>query len=201
MLWPRVYKGQVRWRPTVAPLFRPEVLHAIARAAVGLPHAGMVKHVTDELARIYPGHIETRPNWMLSLAGGVMGIMTVLHGSLSEYVLIFGTPVGSEGFSGRYRIEIHDFMLAGEMSTYTEEDFAERRVYRAGDAAVLRRREVKGVRLGEGAWMLEYGRGVIPSALPFALTDALVALEFPTIARTVWTYGRLTARELRRGKI
>jgi hypothetical protein len=49
--------------------------------------------------------------------------------------------------------------------------------------------------------MLEYGRGVIPSALPFALSDALVALEFPTIARTIWTYGRLMARELRWGKI
>ena len=100
---------------------------------MGLPHDKMVRQVSDELARRYPGHIETRPNWMLSLAGGVMGIMTVLHGSLSEYVLIFGTPVGSEGFSGRYRIEIHDFMLAGEMWTYTESDFAERRVYRAGD--------------------------------------------------------------------
>ncbi len=189
------------WRPRVTTLFQPDVLHAVARSAVGLPHGPMVQHVTDELARLYPGHVETRPSWMLSLAGGVMGIMTVLHGSLSEYVLIFGTPVGSEGFSGRYRIEIHDFMLAGEMWTYTEADFAERRVYRAGDAAVLRRREVKGVRLAEGAWMLEYGRGAIPTALPFALSDAVIAFEFQTIARTIWTYGRLTMRELRRGKI
>jgi len=161
----------------------------------------MVQHITDELVRIYPDHIEPRQNWMLSLAGGVMGIMTVLHGSLSEYVLIFGTPVGSQGFSGRYRIEIHDFMLAGEMWTYTEEAFAEHRIYRPGDAAVLRRREVKGLRIAEGTWMLEYGRGVIPSALPFALSDAVIAFEFRTIARTIWTYGRLTARELRRGKI
>jgi C-8 sterol isomerase len=185
----------------VAPLFQPDVLHAIARGAVGLPHDQMAQRVTDELARLYPGHIETRPNWMLSLAGGVTGIMTVLHGSLSEYVLIFGTPVGSEGFSGRYWIEIHDFMLAGEMWTYTEADFAERRAFRPGDAAVLRRGEAKGVRLSEGAWMLEYGRGAIPSALPFALSDAVIAFELQTIARTIWTYGRLTVRELRRGKI
>src|SRR5437773_11761306 len=105
---------------------------------------------------------------MLSLAGGVMGIMTVLHGSLSEYVLIFGTPVGSEGFSGRYRIEIRDFMLAGEMWTYTESDFAERRVYRAGDAAYLARRAAKGARTFEAAWLLEYGRASGPTVLPFA---------------------------------
>jgi len=71
-------------------LFEPHVLHAVARSALGLSHEKMVRHVSEELARLYPGHIETRPNWMLSLAGGVMGIMTVLHGSLSEYVLIFG---------------------------------------------------------------------------------------------------------------
>ncbi|HEU5319171.1 MAG TPA: isomerase [Methylomirabilota bacterium] len=189
------------WRPTASPLFRPDALHAVARSAVGLPHARMVRHIIDELARLYPGHIETHPSWMLSLAGGVTGIVTVLHGSLSELVLIFGTPVGSEGFSGRHLIEFHDFMLAGQMWTYTEHDFVEPRAYRPGDVAVLRRREVKGVRLGEGAWMLEYGRGVIPSGLLFGLGDALAAFEFPTIARTIWTYGRLTLRELRQGKI
>jgi len=189
------------WRPRTAPLFEPQVLHAVARSAVGLPHDKMVRHVGDELARLYPGHIETRPDWMLSLVGGVTGIMTVLHGSLSEYVLIFGTPVGSEGFSGRYRIAIHDFMLAGEMWTYTEADIAERRVYRAGDAAVLARREVKGVRLFEDTWMLEYGRGPVPTALPLALSGAVASLEARTLVRTLAVYGRLVARELRRGKI
>jgi hypothetical protein len=189
------------WRPRTAPLFDPPVLHAVARSALGMPHDKMVRHVGDELSRLYPGHIDTRPNWMLSLAGGVMGIMTVLHGSLSEYVLIFGTPVGSEGFSGRYRLEIHDFMLAGEMWTYTESSFTERRVYRAGDAAVLARREAKGVRLFEDAWMLEYGRGPVPTALPFALSGAVTSFELATIARTIGVYGRLVVRELLQGKI
>ncbi|HEU5195476.1 MAG TPA: isomerase [Methylomirabilota bacterium] len=189
------------WRLRTAPLFDPAVLHVVARGAVGLPHDKMVRQVAEELEQRYPGHIESRPNWMLSICGGVLGIMTVLHGSLSEYVVIFGTPVGSEGFSGRYRLEIHDFMLAGEMWTYTESDFAERRVYRAGDAAVLARREAKGVRILEGAWMLEYGRGPVPSALPFALSGAITALELRTIVKTIGVYGRLVLRELAQGKI
>jgi len=49
-------------RPRTAPLFEPQVLHAVARGAVGLPHDKMVRQVSDELARRYPGHIETRPN-------------------------------------------------------------------------------------------------------------------------------------------
>jgi len=109
--------------------------------------------------------------------------------------------VGSEGFSGRYRIEIHDFMLAGEMWTYTESEFAERRVYRAGDAAFLARREAKGVRIFEDAWMLEYGRGPVPTVLPFGLSGALASFELRTIARTIGVYGRLVVRELLRGKI
>src|SRR5437763_16170210 len=89
------------WRPRTAPLFDPEVLHAVARRAVGLPHDKMVRRVSEELEQRYPGHIETRPNWMLSLAGGVMGIMTVLHGSLSEYGLVFGPPGAGDGFYWR----------------------------------------------------------------------------------------------------
>src|SRR5205809_6266187 len=144
----------------------------------------MIRHVSEELARLYPGHIETRPNWMLSLAGGVMGIMTILHGSLSEYVLIFGSPVGSEGFSGRYRIELHDFMLAGEMWTYTESEFADRRDYRAGDAAFLSRRDATGVRLLEDARMLQHGRGPVPTGPPFRPGGALASVVLRIIART-----------------
>lgn len=182
-------------------LFRREDLLAIARKAVGLAHAEMVRVVAEELARAYPGHVETRERWIFSLAGGATGIMTILHGSLSEYVLIFGTPVGTEGFSGRYRIDIDDFVLAGEMWTYDESDVAARRVYHPGEWATLERGRVKGVRLKEDTWLLEHGWGPVVTALPVGLSDAVTCLEFRTIGRTVWEYGRLVVRELCRGKI
>src|SRR5438067_5707222 len=148
-------------------IFDPKDLHAHAQRAVGLPHAEMVRSLTRDLAKAYPGHIAMRERWILSLAGGATGIMTVLHGSLSEYLLIFGSPVGTEGFSGRYWIDIYDFMLAGEMWTYTEEAFRERTISRPGDMARLRRHQAKGFRIAEESWMLEYGRGPIATALPF----------------------------------
>jgi len=75
------------------------------------------------------------------------------------------------------------------------------RTYRAGDAAFLARREAKGVRIFEDAWMLEYGRGPVPTVLPFGLSGALASFELRTIARTIGVYGRLVVRELLRGKI
>ena len=183
-------------------LFDPDRLHAIARKAVGLSHADMVHTVCDELSRAYPGHISSAEGWIFSVVAGATGVMKILHDSLSEYVLIFGTPVGTEGFSGRYRMDIYDFQLAGEMWTYTEDRVGERQVTRAGDKAVLRRSQVKSFRIVEDGWMLEYGRGLVPLALPLALGDAVFScMDGTTIARTLWVYGKLAVRELLKGKI
>jgi C-8 sterol isomerase len=182
-------------------IFDPHKLHTLASKRVGLPHKEMVAAIIDDCAREYPGHIETRQKWILSVCGGAMGIMTILHGSLSEYLLIFGTPIGTEGFSGRYRVDIYDVIIGGEMWTYTEESFSEKIVTMPGEMAHLRRRQVKGFKFPEGAWMLEYGRGPIPTTLPFALSGAVTSLDLKPIVETLWYYGRLVVKELCRGKI
>src|SRR5437660_935167 len=140
-------------------VFSPERLHAIAKGAVGLPHDEMCEKVIRDVHREWPDHVETKQDWIFSLAGGATGIMTVLHGSLSEYILIFGSPVGTEAFSGRYRIQIHDYVLSGEMWTYTEQDYGQRAVFKPGDWATLNKGQAKGFRIMEDTWLLEYGRG------------------------------------------
>ena len=182
-------------------IFSPERLHAIARTAVGLPHEPMVKTVLDALHAEYPGHIARHPRWVINRAGGAMGMMMLLHGSLSEYVLLFGTPIGTQGYSGRFRLEVWDFVLAGDMWTYTEDALAERVVTGPGGVAHLGRRQVKGYRLPDACWMLEYGRGPVATMLPFGLSDSLVGLDFTTIRRTLAVYAPLALRELWRGKI
>jgi len=185
----------------MAYIFDPHKLQTLASKHVGLPHKEMCAAIIDDLAKEYPGHIETRQQWILSICGSAMGIMTILHGSLSEYLLIFGTPIGTEGYSGRYRVDIYDVIIAGEMWTYTEESYSERVVTRPGEMGHLRRRQVKGFKFPEGAWMLEYGRGPIPTTLPFALSGAVTSLAFRPILETLWIYGRLVIKELCRGKI
>jgi len=183
-------------------LFDPDKLRDIAHQAVGMPHKQMVQTIIDKLAEAYPGHIETKQRWIFSLTAGATGVMTILHASLSEYVLIFGTPIGTEGFSGRYHFTIYDFVLAGDLWTYLLDEPGERVLNRPGDTAVLKRRQVKGWRMPEAGWVLEYARGAIPTALPLALSDVVFsAMDFPTLFETFWIYGKLTTRELLKGKI
>lgn len=184
----------------MAHIFQPERLHEIARQALDRPPQEMLRAVAEGLARAYPGHVRSELDWIFNNAGGAMGQMALLHASLTEYLLLFGTPIGTEGHSGRYATEVHDFMLAGEMWCYHEGEL-ERTVYKPGDAAYLGRSRVKGYRIPEFAWMLEYARGPIPTMLPFGLADTVFStLDLRAFARTVWTYGRLTVSELRRGK-
>ena len=183
-------------------LFDPGQLHEIAQLGVGKPsREQMFRVVCDELKRRYPEHIDLTNPWIFNNAGGAMGQMKLLHCSLSEYIILFGTPIGTEGHSGRYRTEVHDFMLDGEMLCYHAGEF-EPAVYRPGDAAYLGPDRAKGYAVRDHAWMLEYSRGPIPLMLPFGLADTIFStLDRSTVARTMWQYGKLVAKELRQGKI
>jgi C-8 sterol isomerase len=182
-------------------IFDPQVLHKVSAARLGLPPREAISAITEDLARMYPGHIETREDWFFNIAGGATGIMTVLHGSLSEYLIWFGTPVGTEGYSGRYHLDIYDLPLSGEIWVYDEDDPLQRKVFLPGDLAHLRRRKVKGFRISEDCWMLEYGRGPVPTCLPMGLIGAVLSLDGGIIWKTVRNYGRLVIKELLRGKI
>jgi C-8 sterol isomerase len=183
-------------------IFDPEHLHEVAKRGVGLPHDEMVHLVTGELAKAYPGHIETRQDWTFSVVAGSTGIMTLLHASLSEYVLLFGTPVGTEGLSGRYSMDVYDYQLAGDIWSYSDNDHACRVVTRPGEKTLLRRGHVRGYKLPEGGWMLEYARGIIPMALPIALGGMIFScMDATTLVKTLKTYTRLVTRELLQGKI
>jgi len=183
-------------------IFDPHELHEIAKRALGQDtRDGMVRSVTEELKRRHPTHIDVDVPWLFNNAGGAMGQMKLLHCSLSEYILIFGTPIGTEGHSGRYATEVYDFMLDGEMWCYHAGEL-QRAVYAPGDAAYLGADRAKGYSVPSHALMLEYARGPIPTMLPFGLADTVFStLDRRTVGSTLWHYGKLVMRELVQGKI
>ncbi|STZ45436.1 C-8 sterol isomerase [Mycolicibacterium gilvum] len=83
----------------------PDVLHEVAVRAVGVPvdSGELITRTIELLAEAYPDLIDTTPGrWVGSKAGGVLGKVRFLYFSPREYIVIFGSPTGTQGFSGRY---------------------------------------------------------------------------------------------------
>jgi C-8 sterol isomerase len=183
-------------------VFDPDTLRAIAQKAQGLSFDDMNRLVVDELERAYPGHVDGRFDYIFNLTSGGCGMMKILHASITEYVILFGSAIGTEAFSGRYRMDIYDWVITGEMSTFTDDRCGARVVSGPGDWTLLPKGRVKGWRIRENTWMLEYGRGFLPSALPLALSDLTIsAMEWRIALQTLGIYGRHALRELRQGKL
>jgi len=183
-------------------VFDPKELREIAKKGNGLPREQMFKVVHEELLRRYPGHIRKNPRWILNIAGGAMGQVQILHGSLSEYLIFFGTPIGTEGHSGRYFADVWDWTMDGEAWCYLEGE-TERRVYKPGDEMHLLKGKAKGYCIKDHSWMLEYGRGCIPAMLPFGLlaSNMFNTLDCVTVWRTLCDYAPVVTKELLKGKI
>ncbi len=181
----------------------PEVLATVAKEVVdeGLEHESMFQRLRDRLSEEFPGFVEPNARcWMGSRAGGVLGKMTILYANMNEYLIIFGCPVGSQGFSGRYNfVEIWDFFLAGETSSCDlETGQIIPDVYTAGDRGYLAKGHSMTCELKAGAWMLEYGRGPNITVLAFALMDSLLSsVELRSFVLTVKEYGYFILKSLK----
>jgi len=142
-----------------------------------------------------------QPWWFVNV-GGTMGQMTILHCSCSEYIMIFGTPLGTEGHSGRYWHDCHDYILCGRHDTY-EEGQLDGDPFRPGQVTDLIRSNACGYRSKRHTYMLEYGHGL---GIIFAGFWPIVSVVFNTLdvvsmAGIVYIYGSHILGNLLRGKI
>jgi C-8 sterol isomerase len=184
-------------------LFDPEILHQTAKGAIaegGNLHA-KVAYLRRKLGAQYPGHIRQEDEWVFNIAGGALGQMTILHASITEYVIVFGTPIGTEGYSGRFMADDYFTILEGEQWAYGEGD-ADRREFRTGDVHHLPRGQARAYRMPDRCYALEYARGFIPAMLPFGFADSFTSTVDPVpVINTVRIYARAVIGELLRGKI
>jgi len=178
-------------------LFDPRVMDKIRKKALGKPIEKCFEIIIDGLDRAYPGHVCKKQNWIFNNAGGAMGQLSLIHASLREYVIFFGTCIGTEGHSGRYSSEVFDFMLKGEMRCEYEGRFKAEVHVPSGKPAYLGNKVVKHYCVKNEAWMLEYARGSIIRMLPFGLCDSIFStLDVRTIFRIMKQYAKLTIKEL-----
>jgi C-8 sterol isomerase len=184
-------------------IFDPDVLHdaAVSAIAAGDTLREKIASLRKTLDARYPGHIRMEDEWVFNIAGGALGQMTILHASITEYVIVFGSPIGTEGYSGRFFADDYFTILEGEQWAYSEGDEG-KSVFRAGDTHHLPRGHARGYRMPDRCYALEYARGVIPTMLPFGLADSFTSTLDPLpVANTMRIYARAVVGELLRGKI
>uniref|UniRef100_A0A8C3JYA5 Sigma non-opioid intracellular receptor 1 n=16 Tax=Neoaves TaxID=3078114 RepID=A0A8C3JYA5_9CHAR len=160
--------------------------------AAGLDHELAFSKIIVELRKKHPGHIlpDEDLQWVFVNAGGWMGSMCLLHASLTEYVLLFGTAVDTGGHSGRYWADISDTVISGTFRQW-KEGTTRSEIYYPGDTIVHQAGEATSVQWSAGTWMVEYGRGFIPSTLAFALADTLFSTQdFVTLFYTLRVYAK-----------
>lgn len=72
-------------------IFDPHVLQEVAQhniAKYGNDTHAMITHIAEDLESKYPGHVNLKEEWVFNNAGGAMGSMWILHGSITEYVIV-----------------------------------------------------------------------------------------------------------------
>lgn len=193
-------RSQKRGADMAQYVFDPRVIHEISCKHLGQPLEQIFDAIAAELEERYPGKIVNSHPWIFNNAGGVMLEMKLLYASLTEYIMIWGTPIGSEGHTGRHLAEFYDTVLDGEAWYYQEGEFT-RSVYKPGDHIFLGRGQSAGMHYPDRVWMVEYARGVLPTLLPFGLADALSStLDFKTAWQTLVIYLSLVLRSHARGQ-
>lgn len=161
--------AQDRWY-----VFTPEYLHELAQAAVH-EHPNdinaIIPYIVSNLTTEYsPRVIAINPNsseWVLNNAGGAMGGMYIIHASITEYLIIFGTPLGTEGHTGMHTADDYFNILVGEQWAFDPPKL-EMEVYKPGSVHHLPRGHVKQYKMHEGCFALEYARGA-PHCFHFLL--------------------------------
>ncbi|BGO99944.1 C-8 sterol isomerase [Rhodotorula toruloides] len=210
-------------------IFDPPTLHKLCKESLALhgnDTVSVVSHIITSLQQTHPSFaINTQfsstpllssptngsiipssytPNdreWVWNNAGGAMGAMFIIHASITEYLIVFGTPLGTEGHTGRHTADDYFHILAGEQWAAKAGSFEMER-YVAGDVHHLVRGEVKQYKFHEGGFALELAQGWIPLMLPFGFADTFFStLDIPTLYNTVRVTGREMIKNLLHGKI
>lgn len=188
-------------------IFDTDHLHDLSKRAIaahGNDTRSVVSYIVGELhgKPALANHVNLDEEWIFNNAGGAMGAMYIIHASVTEYLIIFGTPIGTEGHSGRHTADDYFHILFGTQLAYTPGSY-EPEVYPQGSVHVLRRGDVQQYKMPDGGcFALEYARGWIPPMLFFGFADGLSStLDFPTLWRTTWVTGRQMVANLALGKL
>ncbi|OLL24151.1 C-8 sterol isomerase erg2 [Neolecta irregularis DAH-3] len=186
-------------------VFDPTKLSELSRAAVaahGNDTHALLNTLVSSLKVEYGEAVQDIKDdeWIFNNAGNAMGALTILHASISEYLIIFGSAVGTEGHSGVHLATDYFNILVGEQWGY-EPGQLKKSIYRPGDTNVLKRGYAIHYKMPDECWALELAQGWIPSMFPFGVIEILTStFDFNTLYRTFWFSGKAMLKSFARFK-
>jgi hypothetical protein len=189
----------------VAYKFDPETLAKICGEVLDVPleTGERFTALIEKLSAAYPDFIENkRRPWIATKAGGILGKISFLYMGLSEYLLIFGSPAATNGYTGRYNyVDVYKVILAGQYVTYDlETDQIAPSTYGPGDLSWMKKGHARGLEIQAGSWHLEYGRGVTITAVPFGTLDTIMSLAFRPLLTATGEFAKMILGNRRRSR-
>lgn len=201
--------------------FKPAKLQQLGQQSIakhGDDIESLMRDLVDRLQIEYPGLVQDfgPERWVFNVAGGATGAMMILHASITEYLILFGSASGTEGHSGAHFAHDYFTIIAGRQTAGFLGE-VKPRVYLPGDQHHHPRFNTAHYTLDNSSWALELAQGkrirlregptrllfagYIPAMMPFGLIQMPLSLDLDSTWRTIYYTGQSIVNNLLRGKV
>ncbi len=157
--------------------------------------------IANELAKVYPNHINLDAPTILYSGGRATGLLRVLYCSVDEYVALYWSDWGlSSTDSGSYRSHVYDYITEGHNinwnARYLEYKPSDYEITEPGEYTFLGEGDRKIWSFEGPCGMVDHGIGDIPSMLKFAtVSNVTSTLNFHAIGTLLSTQAAAVAHE------
>nr|XP_039251260.1 protein erg2 homolog [Styela clava] len=162
-----------------SPLKTPSVVISESERIKGIRQQFMKKHEQVLTENKFPA---------LQLStGGIHGLVHLLYGSLSEFLIVYHAPLQTSGSSGRHLITMSITVLQGSVKVVNERT-GKYVQYSTNANYTHHNGERTFVELEENTILVVYGRGLVPMNMGYWLCDSLISSADPATAFFVIYY-------------